>query len=80
MTLFTTIDKAGTRPVCTSPAAVPLRCARRAGVGDDDAGRRRGRFVCEWDLRYEGIGQGGASERAWFAHLARGRATSAGGP
>lgn len=45
------------------------------------------RFVCEWedcaqktfDERFEGIGRGGASERAlaWFADLARGRATRA---
>jgi hypothetical protein len=45
------------------------------------------RFVCEneacpqrtFDERFEGIGRGGASERAlgWFADLARGRATAA---
>ena len=45
------------------------------------------RFVCEYedcpqrsfDERFEGIGRGGASERAlaWFADLARGRATRA---
>jgi transposase len=45
------------------------------------------RFVCEWedcaqgtfDERFEGIGRGGASDRAlsWFADLARGRATRA---